>query len=163
MTIRPATDRDFTHIWPLFREIVAKGDTYAFAPNTTREEAYQLWMSSPRQTFVAEENGVVLGTYFIKTNQSGPGSHVCNCGYMVSSTARGKGIATQMCLHSQERALALGYQAMQFNFVVDSNVGAIRLWEKLGFARVGTVPKAFAHPELGLIGAHIMFKWLATE
>ncbi|NWO06960.1 MAG: GNAT family N-acetyltransferase, partial [Alteromonadaceae bacterium] len=98
----------------------------------------------------------------IKTNQSGPGQHVCNCGYMVSANARGKGIATQMCEHSQKIALELGYKAMQFNFVASTNVGAVGLWNKLGFENVGCLPKAFLHPKKGYVDALVMYKWLAT-
>lgn len=108
-----------------------------------------------------EEDANVLGTYYIKSNQQGPGNHVCNCGYMVSSAARGRGLATAMCEHSQEIARQLGYKAMQFNLVVSSNEGAIRLWHSLGFATVGRLPKAFHHPSQGYVDALIMYKWLA--
>lgn len=102
----------------------------------------------------------VLGTYYIKTNQTGSGSHVCNCGYKVSASERGKRVATAMCQPSQKTALKLGYKAMQFNFVASSNTRAVRLWEKLEFDMVGTLPKAFNHPKLGYIDALIMHKWL---
>ena len=160
MEIRAATDTDFEQIWTIFHEVVAAGDTYTYAQDTSREEAYQQWMMLPERTFVAVDDGSVLGTYFIKTNHRGPGSHVCNCGYMVSSAARGRGLATSMCKHSQELALEMGFKAMQFNFVVETNEGAARLWKSLGFEIVGTVPKAFDHPEHGYVGAHVMFKWL---
>ena len=162
MQIREATETDFEEIWQIFHEIVSSGDTYAYPQNTSKEEANRLWMRLPRKTFVAEEEGQILGTYYIKTNQAGPGSHVCNCGYMVSSEARNKGLATSMCEHSQRIAIELGYRAMQFNFVAASNEGAIRLWKKLGFDTVGRLPKAFNHPSLGYIDALVMFKWLET-
>lgn len=161
MKIRQAKASDFDQIWPIFHEIVSAGQTYAFDRNMDKQGAYALWMESPRRTFVAEEADQILGTYFIKTNQSGPGAHVCNCGYMVSRNARGKGLATAMCQHSQEIAQALGYKAMQFNQVVETNEGAVRLWQRLGFEIVGTVPKSFQHPEHGYVGAHVMYKWLA--
>lgn len=163
MNIREARPEDFDGIWPIFHEIVAAGETYVYERDTGKAAAYELWMVHPRQTFVAEDDGEILGSYFIKTNQPGPGSHVCNCGYMVASRARGKGLATLMCLHSQDVAREMGYKAMQFNFVVESNEGAIRLWEKLGFAIVGTMPGAFAHPTLGYVAAHVMYKWLADR
>ena len=119
-------------------------------------------MKMPRLTFVAEENGEILGTYYLKTNQAGPGDHVCNCGYMVSSTARGRGLATAMCEHSQAIARSLGYKAMQFNFVASSNEAAIKLWNKLGFASVGRLPKAFNHPARGYVDALVLYKWLET-
>ena len=162
MQIREATEIDFEEIWKIFHEIVSAGNTYAYPQNTSKEEANRLWMHLPRKTYVVEEEGQILGTYYIKTNQAGPGSHVCNCGYMVSSEARNKGLATSMCEHSQRIAIELGYRAMQFNFVAASNEGAIRLWKKLGFDTVGRLPKAFNHPSLGYIDALVMFKWLET-
>jgi len=117
-------------------------------------------MELPRKTFVFEEGGTILGTYYIKTNHDGPGDHVCNCGYMVSAEARGRGVATIMCEHSQEVARALGYKAMQFNFVASTNEGAVRLWHDLGFETVGRLPKAFNHPTRGYVDALVMFKWL---
>jgi len=160
MQIREATLTDFDQIWPIFQEIVAVGETYAYPRDTTREQAIQLWLQTPRKTFVAEEDGKILGTYYIKTNQQGPGDHVCNCGYMVSPQARGCGLATTMCEHSQQVAKSLGYLAMQFNFVASTNEGAVRLWSKLGFETVGRLPKAFNHPSKGLVDALVMYKWL---
>ncbi len=160
MKIRQASETDFEQIWPIFHEIVSAGETYAFSPETTKEQALSIWLKNPEKTFVYEEGGKILGTYFIKKNQAGPGSHVCNCGYMVSSKARGKGLATSMCKHSQQVAKELGFRAMQFNIVASSNEGAIRLWTKLGFETVGRLPKAFNHPSLGYIDALVMYKWL---
>ena len=160
MNIREASDNDFDKIWPIFHEIVSAGDTYAYSPDTTKEQALDIWLKSPMKVFVIEENEQILGTYYIKTNQAGPGSHVCNCGYMVSSKARGKGLATSMCEHSLEIAKELGYKAMQFNFVASSNEGAVRLWSKLGFEIVGNLPKAFNHPSKGYVDALVMYKWL---
>ena len=162
MNIREATQKDFESIWPIFHEIVSLGETYAYPSNTTKSEALKIWLTSPRKTFVFEENNQVLGTYYLKTNQAGPGQHVCNCGYMVSSKARGRGLATAMCEHSQKIAIELGYKAMQFNFVASSNIGAIRLWNKLGFETVGHLPKAFNHPTQGYIDALVMYKWFQT-
>ena len=119
-------------------------------------------METPRKSFVAEDGERILGTYYIKTNKAGPGSHVCNCGYMVPLSSRGKGVATAMCEHSQELAVRLGYKAMQFNFVASSNEGAVRLWRTLGFEIVGRLPLAFKHPEKGYVDALIMYKWLET-
>ncbi|HRI66093.1 MAG TPA: GNAT family N-acetyltransferase [Polyangium sp.] len=160
MPIRQATRADFTQIWPFFKEIVEAGDTYAFPRDVTEEQALTIWIDTPRKTFVFEENGQILGSYFIKTNQAGPGNHVCNCGYMVSRAARGRGLASAMCEHSQEIARELGYKAMQFNLVVSTNEGAVRLWNKLGFVIVGRLPKAFQHPSQGYVDALVMYKWL---
>ena len=163
MDIRLATEQDFDQIWPIFQAIAQAGETYAFARDISKEEAMQIWLLAPRQTFVVEEGDQILGTYYLKTNQAGPGSHVCNCGYMVADTARGRGLATTMCEHSQLQAKALGYLAMQFNFVASSNEGAVRLWQKLGFAIVGRLPGAFNHPSLGLVDALVLYKWLSAS
>ena len=160
MDVREATKEDFDHIWPIFHDIAAAGETYAYPRDISKEQALEVWMDGPRKTYVIEEGGQVLGTYYIKTNQPGPGDHVCNCGYMVSSEARGRGLATALCEHSQETARKLGYKAMQFNFVASSNEGAVRLWIKLGFAVVGRLPRAFHHPSMGYIDALVMYKWL---
>ena len=160
MNIREATEEDFQGVWPIFHEIVSAGETYAIPRETTREEALDIWFRQPHKTFVIEENGRIWGTYYIKKNHPGPGGHVCNCGYMVSSMARGRGLATAMCEHSQQTALKLGYRAMQFNLVASTNQGAIRLWKKLGFEIIGGLPKAFEHPELGYVDAFVMYKWL---
>jgi len=158
MSIREATEEDWDKIWPIFNEVVAKGDTYAYHPDTKKQEAYFMWMKRVKKTFVYVENSQILGTYFITTNYT---RHVCNCGYMVSSAARSKGLATKMCEHSQDIARSMGYKAMQYNFVISTNIGAVRLWEKLGFETVGRVPKAFKHPREGFVDALIMYKWLA--
>lgn len=160
MQIREATDDDMDGIWPIFREIVAAGETYAYPRDTTKEQARRLWIDLPQKTFVFEDDGRILGTYYLKPNQSGPGDHVCNCGYMVSPDARGRGLAAAMCEHSQSIASALGYKAMQFNCVVSTNEVAVRLWTRLGFATVGRLPKAFRSPSSGYVDALVMYKWL---
>jgi ribosomal protein S18 acetylase RimI-like enzyme len=162
MHIREAGIEDWDSIWPIFSEVVAAGDTYAYRRDTGKQEALDIWLAKPRATFLAEEDGDVLGTYYLKTNQDGPGSHVCNCGYMVSSSARGRGLASAMCEHSQNVARGLGYKAMQFNFVATTNTVAVRLWEKLGFSVVGTLPRAFQHPTHGYVDALVMYKWLES-
>lgn len=163
MKIREVTQEDVDQIWPIFHEIAAAGETYAYPRDISREEALKLWIHTPRKTYVIEKDGTILGTYYIKTNQDGPGSHVCNCGYMVSPAARGRGLATAMCTHSQKIARELGYKAMQFNFVASTNEGAIRLWKQLGFDTVGRLPNAFHHPSKGYVDALVMYKWLETR
>ena len=160
MKIREATVSDFELIWPMFKEVATAGETYAFDTDISKKDAQQIWIETPAKTFVVQESGEILGTYYLKTNHQGPGNHVCNCGYIVSSAARGRGLATTMCKHSQVIARDLGYKAMQFNFVASSNTGAIRLWKTLGYEIVGQLPKAFKHPKQGLIDALVMYKWL---
>ena len=162
MTIRVAQDEDWDQIWPIFEEIVKAGETYAYERDIQKQEAFFIWLKRTKKAFVYEAGGKVLGTYFLNPNKAGPGKHVCNCGYMVSSEAGGRGIATAMCEHSQKTAIQMGFKAMQFNFVTSTNVGAIALWHKLGFETVGTLPKAFNHPKEGFIDALVMYKWLTN-
>lgn len=163
MIIREATDADFDALWPMIRNIVRKGDTYAIPADIDAAGARKLWFDDPVKTFVAEEDGVLLGTYKLNRNRAGPGSHVANCGFMVGGEARGRGVASQMCHHSEEAALKLGFKAMQYNMVVKTNEGAVRLWQKLGYKIVGTLPKAFRHPSAGYVDAYVMYKWLADD
>lgn len=158
--IREAEENDWNAIWPFFQNIVSAGDTYGFDPKTDKAAGHQIWLAAPRKAFVVEEHGQILGSYYLKTNQQGPGSHVCNCGYMVAPEARGRGLASAMCEHSQRIAIELGYHAMQFNFVASTNEGAVRLWLNHGFDIAGRLPKAFRHPEHGLVDALVMFKAL---
>ncbi len=158
--IKEAGDEDWPDVWEIFQPIVAAGETYAYDPNTGKQAAYDIWMRKPLRTYVAVAAGTILGTYYLKQNQPGLGSHVCNCGYMVSPEARGQGIASRMCEHSQQEARLLGFKAMQFNLVVATNEGAVRLWQRHGFAIVGTLPRAFNHQKLGFVDALVMYKWL---
>lgn len=158
--IRNVETRDHDAVWDIFREVVAEGTTYAYSPEIGREEGLYQWVEKPEDCYVAERDGRIEGTYYLKTNQPGLGSHVCNAGYMVRSGARGQGIGRAMCEHSLGEARRIGYKAMQYNLVVATNRGAIRLWEKMGFDIVGTLPKAFDHAEKGLVDAHVMYKLL---
>lgn len=159
--IRPFSTKDTEAVWKIFRTVVARGDTYAFAPETTFDEFREIWLGERLRTYVAVHDGGLLGTYILKQNQPGLGSHIANCGYMTHPDARGYGLGTAMCEHSIEEARRLGYRGMQFNLVVSTNESAVRLWRKLGFEIIGTVPGAFHHRERGYVNAHIMFRDLS--
>jgi L-amino acid N-acyltransferase YncA len=159
-TIRQASDNDREAIWNIFHEVVATGDTYAFDPQMSREDALAYWFRSDTHTYIAEQEGQIVGTYILKLNQSGPGSHVANAAFMVPSSARGEGVGRSMAEHCLGEARRLGFRAMQFNFVVSTNESAVRLWRRLGFEIVGTLPRAFRHPEKGYIDVHVMFRSL---
>lgn len=159
-TIREATEADWPAIWALFRVVVAAGDVFAYDEQTTEETARQLWFDPPAACFVAEENGTIIGTYFVRPNQPGRGDHVANGGYMVVPAARGRGLGTELCQHSIETARRLGFSAMQFNFVVATNSAAVHVWEACGFAVVGRLPGAFRHKELGLVDVLVMHRAL---
>lgn len=158
--IRRASESDFEAVWSIFREVVARGDTYAFDPDTTREQARSIWMSGGVATYVACADGEVVGTYVLKPNQPGLGSHVANAAYMVRAAARGRGVGRVMCEHSLDEARRAGFLAMQFNMVVSTNEAAVGLWKRMGFSIVGTLPKAFRHPTRGLVDAYVMHRFL---
>jgi ribosomal protein S18 acetylase RimI-like enzyme len=160
MIIRPATSGDAAAIAAIIVPVIRAGTTYALDPDMTEAEALAYWLAPDKETFVAELDGTIAGTYFIHPNQGGGGRHVCNCGYITSAAATGRGIARGMCEHSLEHARARGYRAMQFNFVVSTNTRAVRLWESLGFAIVGRLPRAFLHPSDGYVDAFVMYRAL---
>ena len=162
LTIRQYAPGDWPALWAIMEPVFRAGETYAYDPAITEAEAQRVWIELPAATYVAvDEAGMLLGTYYIKPNQPGLGAHVCNCGYIVAAAARGQGIASRLCEHSQDEARRLGFRAMQFNLVVSTNTGAVRLWQTLGFPIVGTLPGAFNHPLLGYVDAYVMYKQLA--
>lgn len=161
VSIRPFEADDWPLVWAILEPVFRAGETYAVARDITADAARALWIDTPAATFVATgDAGNVLGTYYLKPNQSGPGGHVANCGYAVAAAARGRGVAAALCEHSQAEALARGFRAMQFNMVASTNAGAVRLWQRHGFAVVGTLPGAFHHPVQGDVDALVMFKTL---
>lgn len=160
MQIRKATQHDDTAIWQVIEPIIRAGETYTLPRDMTRAEALSYWMSPEHETFVVEDDGEILGTYYMRANQRGGGAHVANCGYMTAPHAFGRGIARTMCAHSLGHAKDRGFRAMQFNFVVSTNEGAVRLWQRFRFDIVGRLPEAFYHPRLGYVDALVMYRML---
>jgi GNAT superfamily N-acetyltransferase len=160
--IRRASVQDWPAVWPIWQAIVSAQETYMFDPFTPADQAKQLWFPDPpAETWLAvADDGSVVGTYLLKPNGRGPGSHVANAGFMVAPAARGGGIGRQLAEHCLARAREAGYLAMQFNAVVATNESAIRLWQNLGFAIVGTVPQAYRHRTAGAVDIHIMYRAL---
>ena len=160
MEIRLAQFSDHEAIWSIIEPVIRGGETYALPRDMDRGDALAYWTAPDRETFVAEIDGTVVGTYFIHPNQLGGGAHVANCGYVTSQRARGRGVARAMAEHSLSHARARGYRAMQFNFVISTNRRAIRLWESLGFETLCHLPGAFRHPIEGFVDALVMFRRL---
>ena len=160
MQIRHAREEDRPAIWRILEPTIRVGETYTLPRDMSEAEALAYWMGADRETFVAEEEGRILGTYNLRANQPGGGAHVANCGYMTAADATGRGVARAMCEHSLGHARGRGFKAMQFNFVVSSNERAVKLWNGLGFETVGRLPGAFLHPRLGYVDALVMFRAL---
>ena len=156
--IRLAVNDDWPEIWRMFQQVAAAGDVFAYDADTPEAAARQLWVEPPARAYVADRAGQILGTYFLRPNQPGRGKHVANAGYMVAPDSRGNGLASILCQHSLEVASSLGYRAMQFNFVIATNLAAIRVWRKHGFAIIGRLPKVFQHAQFGLVDALIMHR-----
>lgn len=160
MQIRPATAADHSAIWSILEPVIRAGETYTLDRDMGEGAALAYWLGPDKEVFVAEDDGEILGTYYLRPNQAGGGRHVGNCGYMTASQATGRGVARAMCLHSLDHARACGYRALQFNFVVATNERAIALWQSFGFDIVGRLPRAFNHPQLGMVDALIMYQAL---
>ena len=158
--VRRAEARDAQDIWSIIGPTIRAGETYALPRNLSEQDALAYWLGPDRETFVAESEGRILGTYYIRPNQLGGGSHVCNCGYMTAEAAAGRGVARTMCAHSLDYARSAGYRAMQFNFVVSTNERAVRLWRALGFEIIGSLPESFNHPSLGYVDALVLYRKL---
>ena len=161
LQIRTFAEDDWPQVWPIMRAIVRAADTFAYDPTMTPVQAHDLWIEAPPGlTVVAADQARVLGTAKMGPNRQGPGAHVATASFMVDADARGRGVGTGLCRFALDWARRQGFAGMQFNAVAQSNQVAVRLYERLGFAVIGTVPGAFAHPTLGRVGLHVMYREL---
>jgi len=160
MNIRPATLADYQAISQILEPVIRAGETYALPRDMSEAEALAYWFAPHHEVFAAVRDGVIRGTYFICSNQQGGGAHVANCGYVTATDASGQGVARAMCAHSLDYARARGFRAMQFNFVVASNIRAVKLWQSFGFEIAGRLPAAFLHPVHGYTDSLVMFRAL---
>ena len=157
----PSSDATDTEaLWQILQPTFAAGETYCIPRDVSRAEALAYWSDSPHRTVLAVSGEEIVGSYFLTPNQRAGGSHVCNCGFVTKADTAGRGVATKMLLHALAEARRLGFRAMQFNFVVSTNVRAVRLWERHGFAVVGRLPGAFCHPSVGYVDAFVMYRSL---
>ena len=159
-TIRLAKLKDLNNIYLIFKEITKTGDTHIYPNTITKDEVKKAWFNLNTKTYVVTYENIIVGTYILRPNHLGLGSHIANSAYMLSPKYQGKGIGKKMCLHSLKEAKRLNYIATQFNIVVSTNVKAIQLWKKFGFTIIGTVPNGFKHKTLGYVDTHIMYKRL---
>jgi GNAT superfamily N-acetyltransferase len=161
--IRPARADDWPQIYPFFSAIVADGRTYAYPEGLSSDEARALWMEPPPgRAVVAVAGDRVVGSAKMGPNRPGRGAHVATASFMVDAAAQGRGVGRALGEHVVAWAREAGYRAIQFNAVVETNTGAVRLWQSLGFRILTTVPGAFHHPEHGYVGLHVMYLELAS-
>jgi ribosomal protein S18 acetylase RimI-like enzyme len=156
--IRPAVAADRPAVWALLEPVIRAGETYALDRDLDEAGALAVWFGPGREVFVAEWERAVAGTYYLRANQAGGGRHVANAGYVTGVAVTRRGVARAMCRDSLDRARARGFRAMQFNFVVSTNTRAVALWQAMGFAIVGRLPQAFAHPAHGFVDALVMHR-----
>ena len=163
VVVELANSDHWGELYSIFRNVIVGGDCFAYDSDLTSEaDAKNIWFPPMSKTYVALIDGHVVGSYFIRPNQPGHGSHIANCAYMVSPECRGKGVAQIMCKHSIEIGKELRYIAMQYNFVVSTNVRAVELWKFMGFRIIGTSPNAFMlKNSKQLVDIFIMYRELA--
>jgi L-amino acid N-acyltransferase YncA len=156
--IRPATPADFPAMLRIFRRVIESGDTYVHYVDTSPAEAHAYWFGGATATCVAERGGRVVGMYRIVESQHGRGSHVAGAAVVVDPNARGLGVGLALGRHCLAEAKKDGFLAVQLDMVVSTNTKAVALAKKLGFAVVGTLPRAFRHPRLGPVDAYVMHR-----
>jgi RimJ/RimL family protein N-acetyltransferase len=161
LSIAEQTETDWTDVWPVLESAFRAGESYPLPREVSEVDAKAYWIKTDGYNAIArDEAGDIVGVYYLRPDQGGPGDHICNAGYVIAEAARSRGYAVALCRHSQEQAFAMGFTGMKFNLVVVSNQAAIAAWHKAGMVIIGTVPRAFRHPQLGLVDAHIMFRRL---
>ncbi len=160
LAIRPASATDEDSIWRILEPMIREGATYPLDPSLNREEAFAYWFAPDKSVFVAEMDGAVVGTYYLKPNSTGPTNHVGNAGFVTAPEARGRGVASAMARDSFTRATEAGFRALQFNLVIATNEAALHLWQKMGMEVVGRLPQAFRHKEHGFVDALVMYRLL---
>lgn len=164
LDIRPATLSDWPQIRPIFHAVVTAGQSYAYDPNLRDSDAQDLWLEvSPGQTVVAVIDGHIVGTAKMGPNRPGRGSHVATASFMVDPQSQGQGVGRALAEYAISWAREAGFRSMQFNAVVETNHAAVGLWRSLGFETIGTVPEAFDHAQDGLVGLHVMFRYLNRD
>lgn len=159
--IRDFAAPDWAVLYPVFTAIVDAGETYAYPPGLSSDEALRVWVDPPpARTVVAELDGRVVGTARVGPNRPGRGAHVATASFMVDPAVHGRGVGRALGEHVLELARRDGYRSMQFNAVVETNTGAVTLWRSLGFEIMTTIPEAFDHAQHGLVGLHVMWRRL---
>lgn len=142
MTVRKYTEKDLPEMIGIWNEIVEEGIAFP------QEDVLDLktgadFFASQSYTGVAEEDGQILGLYILHPNNIGRCGHICNASYAVSSAARGRHIGEKLVLDCMEKGKEIGFRVLQFNAVVETNVHARHLYERLGFTQLGTIKGGF--------------------
>ncbi len=161
LIVAEQTDADWPDVWWVLEPALRAGESYPLPRDVTESAAKRYWIKTDGYNAVArDDEGEIIGVYFLRPDQGGPGDHICNAGYVIAQEARGRGHASVLCFQSQDQARRMGFRGMKFNLVVATNLAAIKAWNRAGMEIIGTVPGAFRHPSRGFVDAHVMFKAL---
>ncbi|WP_270886185.1 GNAT family N-acetyltransferase [Pedococcus sp. 5OH_020] len=167
MQLRDASQEDLPGLLPaflpVFRAVVADGETYAYPETLSDSEIGALWFERPpgRTVVALDDTGALLGSAKMGPNRPGRGAHIATASFMVAERARGQGVGRALAEDMVRWAATQGYAGIQFNAVVQTNRAAVLLWQALGFEILGTVPGAFESSRHGRVGLHVMFLPLA--
>ena len=142
MIVREYQEMDLPEMIAIWNEVVEEGIAFPQEENLDKQTGREFF-GEQSYCGVAEEEGKLYGLYILHPNNVGRCGHICNASYAVSSASRGKHIGEKLVLDCLENAKRLGFGVLQFNAVVESNVHARHLYERLGFTQLGTIPKGF--------------------
>ena len=163
-TVSKQTEADWPEVWRALEPVFRAGESYPLPRDVGEDAAKAYWIKTDGYNAVARDSaGTIVGVYYLRPDQGGPGDHICNAGYVIAEAARGRGLAAALCFQSQEQARSMGFRGMKFNLVVSTNAAAVKAWKRAGMEIIGTVPGAFRHPELGFVDAYVMFKELEAR
>lgn len=142
MLIREYDHKDLNEMIAIWNEVVEDGIAFPqvdLLDSVTGAEFF----ADQSYCGVADDNGKVLGLYILHPNNIGRCGHICNASYAVSSKARGKHIGEKLVLDCLKKGKELGFRVLQFNAVVETNIHARHLYERVGFKQLGTIPGGF--------------------
>lgn len=158
MEISEQTDHDWPEVWSILEPVFRVGRSYPVHRDICEKDAKLYWIKPNGYNAIARDSdGKISGIFYLCADQGGPGAHICNAGYVIAEHARGRRLATELCVISQALAKSQGYLAMKFNLVVSTNQAAIEAWKRAGMKIIGTVPKAFRLPNDDYVDAFIMY------
>jgi GNAT superfamily N-acetyltransferase len=132
---------EYDDLFGAFARIVAAGDGFPQAPPLSRAQFDDYWLGPSSTVYVAKFGGYLIGAYYLKPNFVGRAAHIANAGYFVLAPYRGTGTGRALVEHSLVEAKRLGYDAVMFNLVFESNP-ARDLYKRLGFEEIGRIPDA---------------------
>ncbi len=144
-------------LYELFKEIIKEGNSYSQMLPYSFEEFLDYFFPKDSLVLICKKDKKIIAGFYLKPNFTGKSSHIANCGYIVNRDFRGQKIGFHLGKCSIDIAKQLGYRSMIFNLVFKENISAIKLWEKLDFKIIGTIPEAVKMENGEYQDAHIMF------